>query len=206
MLLALTPLFSHAQQLSDNEKLGIAIEYFQSSKYHEALLIFEDLKKNHKLNPRYIAYMGLCYYYEWDFENAYKHLEESLPKLNLFAPHERSIYYYTCAESYFALELYEKAIPHYNEALSLCYDNEKGDIYFRLGYCYIQKEMWKEAQDYLKDALTFYAKYRNVSDIKSRVRQIENMIQGCESMFPEEDRIKQFEPDQEANKIVDTNK
>ena len=124
----------------------------------------------------------------------------------MFAPHERSIYYYTCAESYFALELYEKAIPHYNEALSLCYDNEKGDIYFRLGYCYIQKEMWKEAQDYLKDALTFYAKYRNVSDIKSRVRQIENMIQGCESMFPEEDRIKQFEPDQEANKIVDTNK
>lgn len=73
-----------AQNLSDNELLGNAIEYFQSNKYHEALIIFEKLERSHKLNPRYIAYMGLCYYHEWSFQKACKYFEDALPQLNLF--------------------------------------------------------------------------------------------------------------------------
>lgn len=48
---------------ADKEALGRALEYFQSQKYHEALLIFQRLDQSYKLNARYKAYIGLCYYY-----------------------------------------------------------------------------------------------------------------------------------------------
>ena len=184
-----------AQNLTDNELLGNAIEYFQSNKYHEALIIFEKLERSHKLNPRYIAYMGLCYYHEWSFQKACKYFEDALPQLNLFSPHERSVYQFTCAESYFALEEYEKAFPHYEEALNLCYDNEKGDIYFRLGYCCVNAEKWQEAYDYLTKSRQFYLSHRNTDGLKARMRQIDNMIIGCEAMLPKDAESTQSEPD-----------
>ena len=39
------------------EALGRALEYFQSQKYHEALLIFQRLDQSYKLNARYKAYL-----------------------------------------------------------------------------------------------------------------------------------------------------
>ena len=72
-----------------------ALEYFTSAKYHEALLIFQRLDKEYKLNERFKAYIGLCYYHDWDYETAAKYLEDAMPKLEVFAPHERSVYYYT---------------------------------------------------------------------------------------------------------------
>ena len=36
-----------AQRPSDSETLGMALEYFQSGKYHEALLLFEKLDKEY---------------------------------------------------------------------------------------------------------------------------------------------------------------
>ena len=54
----------HAQGPDKSEQLGMALEYFSSAKYHEALILFERLDKEYKLNPRYHAYMGICYYYE----------------------------------------------------------------------------------------------------------------------------------------------
>ena len=56
-----------AQKSKDAEELGKALEYFTSAKYHEALLIFQRLDKEYKLNERFKAYIGLCYYHDWDY-------------------------------------------------------------------------------------------------------------------------------------------
>ncbi|MBR4240577.1 MAG: hypothetical protein IKQ03_14415, partial [Prevotella sp.] len=43
---------------NDSEMLGKAIEYFQSGKFHEALLLFANLDKRYKLNPRFRAFLA----------------------------------------------------------------------------------------------------------------------------------------------------
>ena len=50
-----------AQSPSDSQKLGMALDYFQSGKYHEALLVFQKLGQDYRLNPRFVAYTGVCY-------------------------------------------------------------------------------------------------------------------------------------------------
>lgn len=71
---------------ADTEALGRALEYFQSQKYHEALLIFQRLDQSYKLNARYKAYIGLCYYYDWDYKKATEYFDTFLPKLSMLAP------------------------------------------------------------------------------------------------------------------------
>ena len=73
--------------------LDKAVAYFNSEKYHEALLIFQQLDKRYKLNDRFRAYIGLCYYNEWEYKSATKYLDEVTPRLTMLAPHERSVYY-----------------------------------------------------------------------------------------------------------------
>lgn len=82
VLMALCPSTAAAQQkATDADRLGMALEYFQSAKYHEALLIFQKLDKQYKLNPRFKAYMALCYYYEWDYKKAVGYFDKVLPLL-----------------------------------------------------------------------------------------------------------------------------
>ena len=88
---------------ADTEALGRALEYFQSQKYHEALLIFQRLDQSYKLNARYKAYIGLCYYYDWDYKKATEYFDTFLPKLDMLAPEERALYYYADGESHFQL-------------------------------------------------------------------------------------------------------
>ena len=88
---------------ADTEALGRALEYFQSQKYHEALLIFQRLDQSYKLNARYKAYIGLCYYYDWDYKKATEYFDTFLPKLSMLAPEERALYYYADGESHFRL-------------------------------------------------------------------------------------------------------
>ena len=80
--------------------LDKAVAYFNSEKYHEALLIFQQLDKRYKLNDRFRAYIGLCYYNEWEYKSATKYLDEVTPRLTMLAPHERSVYYFANAESH----------------------------------------------------------------------------------------------------------
>ena len=119
-----------ASEISDKDRLGMALEYFQSGKYHEAILLFGKLDKGYRLNPRFKAYMGVCYFYETDYTNACKCFNEAIPQLESFAPHERSVYYYMAAQSLFMTEKYAEAIPLYESALNVCYENEKGDALF----------------------------------------------------------------------------
>ena len=121
---------------ADTEALGRALEYFQSQKYHEALLIFQRLDQSYKLNARYKAYIGLCYYYDWDYKKATEYFDTFLPKLSMLAPEERALYYYADGESHFQLGHYDQAILLFQSALTLCHDRDKGDSWFRIGFCY----------------------------------------------------------------------
>ena len=165
----------------DKDQLGMAIEYFQSGKYHEALLIFEKLDKEYELNARFHAYMGVCCYYEWLYEDACRYLDEAIPQLDAFAPHERSVYYYCNGESHFQLHQYKEAIPYFERALTVCYENEKGDIHYRLGLCRMFAEEWQEAHDHYQKALDNYLTYRDTPEMRARIHQTAHMMKGCES-------------------------
>ncbi len=172
-----------AQRSQDAEQLGRAIEYFSSAKYHEALLILDRLNKQYTLNPRYLAYLGVCHYYEWNYAEAIQYLDKAIPQLSAFSPHERSFYYWSNAESHFLLGRYDEAIPLYEKMLNLCYENEKADAFYRLGFCHMFAEDWQKACDNYKQAAHYYTYYR--PEEQARLVQINNMIAGCEKHIPQ---------------------
>lgn len=173
------PFAALAQQSEGSERLGMALEYFQTGKYHEALIIFQKLDKQYKLNPRFRAYIGLCYYYEWDYKTAVKYFEKVLPLLGGLAPHELSVYYYAAGESYFQMQQYAKALPYYEKDLTVCYNQEKGDVCYRIGLCHMFAGEWQKAYDSYSAAETYYTEYRDTKPLEARLAQIGNMKNGC---------------------------
>lgn len=171
-----------ASSMPDKDQLSIALEYFGSAKYREALNILSRLDKKYKLNPRFKAYIGVCHYYEWNYRQACQYLDSVMTDIEVYAPHERSVYYFSDAESHFNLAEYDKAIPLYEKMLNVCFDKEKGDAYFRLGFCYMQKEEWQNALDSLCSALLYYEKFGYPEDKQARVIQIQNMIKGIKKV------------------------
>lgn len=163
---------------ADTEALGRALEYFQSQKYHEALLIFQRLDQSYKLNARYKAYIGLCYYYDWDYKKATEYFDTFLPKLDMLAPEERALYYYADGESHFQLGNYDQAILLYQSALSLCHDRDKGDSWFRIGFCYYFLQQPALAQGCFLVAEYYYATFRNSPDLQARRQQMAHMMRG----------------------------
>ena len=180
-------IFSASAQTTDPDPvlLDKAVAYFNSEKYHEALLIFQQLDKRYKLNDRFRAYIGLCYYNEWEYKSATKYLDEVTPRLTMLAPHERSVYYFANAESHFQLQEYKLAIPFYEQALTVCYDNEKGEIYYRLGLCYMFGSEWEKARDAYAHCEEFFRKYRTIPDVEARLTQAINMRKGCQAKINE---------------------
>lgn len=163
---------------ADTEALGRALEYFQSQKYHEALLIFQRLDQSYKLNARYKAYIGLCYYYDWDYKKATEYFDTFLPKLSMLAPEERALYYYADGESHFQLGHYDQAIVLFQSALTLCHDREKGDSWFRIGFCYYFLQQPALAQGCFLVAEYYYATFRNSPDLQARRQQMAHMMRG----------------------------
>jgi tetratricopeptide (TPR) repeat protein len=178
MIVSINSLYS---QIPDSDKLGMALEYFCGGKYHESLLLFEDIEKKYELNPRFYAYMGVCYYYDWQYDKACSFLDSVIPKLNSFSPHERSVYYYTDAESHFILKQYLKAIQYYELALTVCYEYEKGDSFYKLGFCYMFQKDWINAKDYFNSAKQYYNRYHNITYSGARKVQLDAMLNGCKS-------------------------
>ena len=179
MNLMFVPSLVFAQRNDEaTERLGKALEYFTSQKYHECLMIMQDLEKQYRLNPRYKAYLGVCYYYEWDYEHANQYLTEAIPQLALFAPHERSFYYWANAESHFNQQKYKEAIPMYEAMLPLCYENEKPDAYYRLGFCHLFMENWVGVWNEFLKAQDAYQKYRDTPDMQARIIQVSHMLDG----------------------------
>ena len=95
---------------SSQEQLTKALEYFQGGKYHEAILCFTKLQKRYKLNPRFKAYLGMCYYKEGMYEEAIENLREGIPALSSYSPKEQAVYTYYCAESLFEIGEYTESL------------------------------------------------------------------------------------------------
>ena len=186
---------------ADAEFLARALDYFASEKFHECLVLLQPLNRRYKLNPRYRAYLAVCLYYEWEYAEAIRLFDEVLPQLQGLAPHELSLYYWMDAESYFALQQYDRALPLYEKMLPLCRDNEKPDAYYRLGFCHLfaaesfgasssekasgssessgsSAEERKKAKECFELSLEGYLKYRNTPNEKARIAQIRHMIGG----------------------------
>ena len=72
----------------DAEQLARALDYFSSEKFHECLVLLQPLNRRYKLNPRYRAYLAVCLYYEWEYDEAVKLFDEVIPLLQGVAPHE----------------------------------------------------------------------------------------------------------------------
>lgn len=177
---------------ADAEQLARALDYFSSEKFHECLVLLQPLNRRYKLNPRYRAYLAVCLYYEWEYDEAVKLFDEVIPQLQGVAPHELSLYYWMDAESYFALQQYARALPLYEKMLPLCRDNEKPDAYYRMGFCHLfaaessgasessgsSTAERKKAKECFELSLEGYLKYRNTPNEKARIAQIRHMIGG----------------------------
>lgn len=185
----------------DAEQLARALDYFASEKFHECLVLLQPLNRRYKLNPRYRAYLAVCLYYEWENAEAIRLFDEVIPLLQGVAPHELSLYYWMDAESYFALQQYDRALPLYGKMLPLCRDNEKPDAYYRMGFCHLfaaessgasssekasgssessgsSAEERKKAKECFELSLEGYLKYRNTPNEKARIAQIRHMLGG----------------------------
>lgn len=178
----------------DAEQLARALDYFASEKFHECLVLLQPLNRRYKLNPRYRAYLAVCLYYEWEYAEAIRLFDEVLPQLQGLAPHELSLYYWMDAESNFALQQYARALPLYEKMLPICWENEKPDAYYRMGFCHLfaaeasgasssessgsSAEERKKAKECFELSLEGYLKYRNTPNEKARIAQIRHMIGG----------------------------
>lgn len=171
---------------ADAELLARALDYFASEKFHECLVLLQPLNRRYKLNPRYRAYLAVCLYYEWEYAEAIRLFDEVLPQLQVLAPHELSLYYWMDAESYFALQQYDRALPLYEKMLPVCWENEKPDAYYRMGFCHLfavessgsSAEERKKAKECFELSLEGYLKYRNTPNEKARIAQIRHMLGG----------------------------
>ena len=186
---------------ADAEQLARALDYFSSEKFHECLMLLQPLNRRYKLNPRYRAYLAVCLYYEWEYAEAIRLFDEVIPQLQGLAPHELSLYYWMDAESYFALQQYDRALPLYGKMLPLCRDNEKPDAYYRMGFCHLfaaessgasssekvsgsseslgaSTAERKKAKECFELSLEGYLKYRNTPNEQARIAQIRHMIGG----------------------------
>lgn len=186
---------------ADAEQLARALDYFSSEKFHECLVLLQPLNRRYKLNPRYRAYLAVCLYYEWEYAEAIRLFDEVILLLQGVAPHELSLYYWMDAESYFALQQYDRALPLYGKMLPLCRDNEKPDAYYRMGFCHLfaaesseasssekvsgssesleaSTAERKKAKECFELSLEGYLKYRNTPNEQARIAQIRHMIGG----------------------------
>lgn len=167
-------------QEKTTDVLGRAIEYFQARKFHEALIIFCSLDKRYALNPRFKGYMGVCYYHDWDYSEACSILDSIMSQLVVFAPQERSVYYYADAESHFFLRQYTEALPLYYTMLQLCHDNEKGDVFYRMGFCSLFLDNKEQALEYFKESKSYYQHFNATNPNKARIAELKHIIKGLE--------------------------
>ena len=177
IFLALSTLSSVNAQVRESEKLGKAIEYFGGQKYHEALILFEGLAKKYRLNPRFYAYMGVCYFKEQDYRHAAEMLDSIIPHLEPFPPHERGVCYYSCAESHFLLGDYPTALSYYEMSIPVANECEKGDIYYRMGCCGMMMQSHSIQIENFRQAKSWFEKAdMSIPETRARRKQTEVML------------------------------
>lgn len=187
--LLFVPIPLSAQRNEAAEQLQRAIDYFQSEKYHEALLIFSKLDKNYTLNPRYKAFYALCLYEEKNYGECVEILDSLMPQLEPFSPQERSVYALAAAESHFALRQYLEAANYYDSHLSLCHANERADTLYRLGLCAMFQADYSTAYERFLSALAYYFSVASNHNLRARIRQTEHLAAGCRDRMAENKKV-----------------
>ena len=64
--------------------------------------------------------------------------------------------------------------------LTVCYNKEKGDAFFRIAFCNMEDRKWESALENLNSALLYYEQFGYPQNKQARVIQIQKMIKGCE--------------------------
>lgn len=173
----------HAQYVataeSDKDKLGRAMEYFQSNKYHEALLLFTDISKRHKLSPRLNAYMGVCCYYDADYESAARYLDHCMESVSIFPPSEYAVYCFCAAESHFHLESYATALKRYEQYSLICHDNERGEALYKSALCYMHTGDKPKAIECFESAIAYYMRFNKMAQSSEKIINARKMIDLC---------------------------
>ena len=154
------------------------LEYFQSQKYHEALLIFQRLDQSYKLNARYKAYIGLCYYYDWDYKKATEYFDPSCPNSACWLPRSGRSTIMRTGRATSSWATTTRRILLFQSALALCHDRDKGDSWFRFGFCYYFLQQPALAQRCFLVAEYYYATFRNSPDLQARRQQMAHMMRG----------------------------
>lgn len=179
---SVTPVLATSTTKSaDKEKLERAIQYFQGGKFHEALLLFAPLSKKYTLSKRTIAYMGVCCYYEGDFEMATNCFAQSAEDIEYFAPQERAVYYFCRAESFLQLKQYADALSAYETFTTVCHPNEKAEAYFKMATCHMACKQWQQALFFLISAQESNEVYPIFSNKKTL--KINDMIKECHNLL-----------------------
>lgn len=176
LFIIMVPIHGQCQQ-TPSEQLAVAIDYFQSGKYTEALAIFNKLNENYRLNPRHQAYMGVCQYNTGLYREATESLDSIITQLEVFAPHERAVYYFSDAESHFQMADYKQAIDLFEQLFNVCHNNERGDALYRIGLCHIANGDKEKALECFTSAYAYYLAYPT-SKRRQQTRQLKNMIAG----------------------------
>lgn len=177
---------SDADTKAARELLTKATEYFQGSKYHEAVLCFEKLQKKYTLTPRYLAYLGFSYYKEGDYEAATDILLPLLSDttrtatLTALSPKEQSVYLYACGESLFHTGDYAGSLALHNKMLPLVSGLDKADVLFHIGMAHYMQADYATAIPPLEEALELYRSLTTPTDElhSARLSQIDKMLPG----------------------------
>ena len=174
---------------SSQEQLTKALEYFQGGKYHEAILCFTKLQKRYKLNPRFKAYLGMCYYKEGMYEEAIENLREGIPALSSYSPKEQAVYTYYCAESLFEIGEYTESLHYYDLTLANVQGNDRADVLFHTAFAYylrdgVTPENAPQLIAYLSEAQSLYeANIPSSTDLQqARLHQTRTMLAGLKKL------------------------
>lgn len=177
------------ENTSSQEQLTKALEYFQGGKYHEAILCFTKLQKRYKLNPRFLAYLGMCYYKEGMYEEAIENLRKGIPSLSSYSPKEQAVYSYYCAESLFEIGEYTESLHYYNLTLSNVQGNDRADVLFHTAFAYYLRDGASadnapQLITYLSEAQSLYeANTSSSTELQhARLQQTRTMLAGLNNI------------------------
>ena len=194
------------ENTSSQEQLTKALEYFQGGKYHEAILCFTKLQKRYKLNPRFLAYLGMCYYKEGMYEEAIENLREGIPALSSYSPKEQAVYSYYCSESLFEIGEYTESLHYYNLTLSNVQGNDRADVLFHTAFAYYLRD--GASADNAPQLITFLSEAQSLYEANTssstelqhaRLQQTRTMLAGLNNIVKKAQAEKEMETKQPEN-------
>lgn len=166
-------------QTTDRERLGKAIEYFQTGKYHEAMLLFSYLNEHHRLSARTIAYLGVSCYYDGEYAEACKYLDQTADKISVYAPQERLVYYRCNADAHYRQEQYAEAIGMYERCCLVGDIASRQDSAYHIALCYIALKQWSQASEWLHTSLAYLEAMPTNKDTVAKTQSIREAMEMC---------------------------